>query len=83
MTGMTKKELATISGYTYRRLYDIDMSLPPDGKLFVECEDGKYDLAIFVQRWVKYNIDRETSEEADLDMVKAKHEIVKTRKTML
>lgn len=77
----TKKELATLAGYTYRRLYDIDAGLPNDSKLFVESEDGKYDLALFIQRWVKYNIDRETNDAADLDLVKARHEVVKTRKT--
>lgn len=79
----TKKELASIAGYTYRRLYDIDMGLPENGKLFVKGEGGKYDLAIFVQRWVKYNVDTETADEASLDEVKAIHERVKTRKTEL
>ena len=79
----TKKELASIAGYTYRRLYDIDMGLPENGKLFVKGEGGKYDLAIFVQRWVKYNVDAETADEASLDEVKAIHERVKTRKTEL
>ena len=57
----------------------------PDGKkLFVKCEDGKYDLAIFVQKWVDYNVSNEVSDEwQDLDLVKAKHEVVKTQKTEL
>ena len=76
----TKKELASIAGYTYRRLHDIDTGLPANGKLFVKGEGGKYDLAIFVQRWVKYNIDVETADDATLDEVKAIHERVKTRK---
>ncbi len=80
---LTKKELAQIAGYTYRRLHEIDLGLPPDGKLFVKGEDGKYDLALFVQRWVKYNIDRETQDDKTLDEVKAIHEQVKTRKTEL
>lgn len=80
---LTKKELATIAGYTYRRLHDIDMGLPENGKLFVKGEGGKYDLALFVQRWVQYNVDNETSSDQTLDEVKAKHEIVKTRKTEL
>ena len=80
---LTKKELATVAGYTYRRLHDIDMSLPEDGKLVVKGEGGKYDLAIFVQRWVRYNVDNETGDDQTLDEVKAKHEIVKTRKTEL
>lgn len=72
-----------IAGYTYRRLHDIDMALPDNGKLFVKGEGGKYDLALFVQRWVKYNVDHETAEEQSLDEVKARHEVIKTRKTEL
>lgn len=84
VTTMTKKELATVAGYTYRRLYDIDRDLPDGKKLFVKCEDGKYDLAIFVQKWVDYNVSNEVSDEwQDLDLVKAKHEVVKTQKTEL
>ena len=82
-TTMTKKELATIAGYTYRRLYDIDRDLPEERKLFVESEGGKYDLAIFVQRWVEYNVNRETEAVDNLDTVKARHEVVKTQKTEL
>jgi ribosomal protein L11 methylase PrmA len=41
---MTKKELASIAGYSYRQLYNIDRDLPDNGKLFVEGEGGKYDL---------------------------------------
>ena len=80
---MTKKELANIAGYTYRRVYDIDRDLPPDRKLFVVGEGGKYDLAIFVQRWVDYNVSRETDGIEDLDVVKARHEAVKIEKTEL
>jgi len=81
---LTKKELASVAGYTYRRLYDIDRDLPEGKKLFVKGEDGKYDLAIFVQKWVEYNVANEVSDEwADLDLVKAKHEVVKTQKTEL
>ena len=80
---LTKKELATAAGYTYRRLYDIDRDLPQDKKLFVQGEGGKYDLAIFVQRWVDYNVNNETADIDDLDTVKARHEIVKTQKTEL
>lgn len=81
---LTKKELASIAGYTYRRLYDIDRDLPKDKKLFVASEDGKkFDLALFVQRWVAYNVDSECSDADDLDVVKARHEIVKTQKTEL
>ena len=81
---MTKKELATVAGYTYRRLYDIDRDLPEDKKLFVAGEGGKYDLAVFVQRWVAYNVANETKgEHLDLDEVKAKHEVIKAEKTQL
>lgn len=82
-TAMTKKELATIAGYTYRQLYNIDRDLPQEKKLFVESEGGKYDLAIFVQRWVEYNVNREAADVDDLDTVKARHEVVKTEKTEL
>lgn len=82
---LTKKELATIAGYTYRRLYDIDRDLPENKKLFVQGKDSsKYDLAIFVQRWVEYNISAHCSEgPVDLDEVKAKHEVIKAEKTQL
>lgn len=84
VTTMTKKELATVAGYTYRRLYDIDRDLPEGKKLFVKCEDGKYDLAIFVQKWVEYNVNNEVSDDwADLDLARAKHEVIKTQKTEL
>ena len=82
---MTKKELATIAGYSYRQLYNIDRDLPEGKKLFVQGEGGKYDLAMFVQKWVDYNVTHELGDMADLDLdlVKAKHEVVKTEKTEL
>ena len=80
---LTMKELANIAGYTYRRLYDINRDLPPDKKLFVAGEGGKYDLAIFVQRWVDYNVRNETDDIEDLEVVKARHEAVKIEKTEL
>lgn len=83
MNGMTKKELASVAGYTYRRLYDIDRELPKEKKLFIESEDGKYDLALFVQHWLEYNLQKNTEEEDDLKTIKAKHEVVKTQKTKL
>lgn len=80
----TKVQISAISGYSDKQLNRIDKSLPEDGKLFVKSKDGKYDLAIFVQRWVKYRIEREYSDDyTDLDLVKAKHEVVKTKKTEL
>lgn len=78
---MTKKELATAAGYTYRRMFDIDRSLPEDEKLFVDSGDGKYDLAYFIQRWVQYNMKSEAEEDDELDTVKAKHEVVKMQKS--
>ena len=81
---MTKKDLATVAGYTYRQLHNIDMNLPEDRKLFVKGEGDKYDLAIFVQRWVDYNVQREIPDDIeDLDLVKARHEVVKIQKTEL
>lgn len=80
---LTKKELANVAGYTYRRLYDIDRDLPENRKLFVEGEGGKYDLAVFVQRWVEYNVAQESGDVDDLDTVKARHEAVKIEKTEL
>lgn len=80
---LTKKELATISGYTYRRLFDIDQGLPQDKKLFIKSENGKYDLALFVQRWVAYNMDRESGSDMSLEDAKAVHEQVKIEKTQL
>ncbi len=84
---LTKKELASISGYTYRRLHDIDMALPKDEKLFVQSETNpkKFDLALFVQRWVDYNVGQagggDDSEEYMI--IKAQHEKVKKEKTEL
>ena len=80
---LTKKELASVAGYTYRRLHDIDMDLPANKKLFVQSEADakKYDLAIFVQRWVAYNKDTAEEENEELSVVKAQHERVKKEKT--
>lgn len=80
---LTKKELATVAGYSYRRLHDIDMDLPGQKKLFVPSEDDpkKFDLALFVQRWVAYNKDTAEEENEELSVVKAQHERVKKEKT--
>ena len=80
---MTKKDLAQVAGYSYRRLHDIDLQLPNNEKLFVRCEDGKYNLTLFVQRWVQYNVEATHGDDRSLDEVKAIHERVKTRKTEL
>lgn len=78
---MTKKELAEVAGYSYRRLHDINTELPKDKKLFVKCEGGKFDLAIFVQRWIAYRMDAVEEESEELSKVKAQHEKVKKEKT--
>lgn len=82
---LSKKELASIAGYTYRRLHDIDTELPRDKKLFVrsETDDKKFDLAIFVQRWVAYNTQITEEESEELSTIKAKHEAVKMEKTRI
>ena len=87
--GMTRKELANLAGYTYRRLYDIDRSLPQDKKLFVpilgetDSKAQRCDAAIFVQRWVNYNLEQAEGATRELDKVRAEHEQVKKRKTEL
>lgn len=80
---LTKKQLAELAGYTYRRIYDIDKNLPKEKKLFIETEGGKYDAAMFVQRWVDYNMEQGLPDVEDLEVVKARHEVVKTQKTEL
>ena len=80
---MTKKQLAELAGYTYRRIYDIDKNLPKEKKLFVETEGGKYDPCMFVQRWVDYNMEQGLPDVEDLEVVKARHEVIKTQKTEL
>lgn len=83
-TAMTKKELAALAGYTYRRLYDIDKTLPEDKKLFVPAgTGGKCDAAVFVQRWVDYRVSEGGGTDKELDKVRAEHERIKTRKTEL
>lgn len=83
MEAYTKKELATIAGYSYRRLHDIDNELPRDKKLFVRSEEDekKFDLPLFVQRWIAYNRKAVEEESEELSAVKAKHELVKKEKT--
>ena len=84
---MTKQELAELTGLTYRQLYNINRNLmeeDEDKALFVKGEDAKKcDLAIFVQRWVEYNVEKCSASAEDLDAVKAAHESVKMRKTQL
>ena len=85
MIALTKKELANIAGYTYQRLYTIDRDLPESKKLFVKsgADEKKYDLAIFVQRWVAYNKVVAEDENQELSVVKAQHERIKKQKTQI
>lgn len=79
---MTKKELAEIAGYSYRQLYNIDKAAPTqDRKLFVSGEGGKYSLSLFVQRWVKYNVEHDSDGTEGWDTEKALHERVKREKS--
>lgn len=84
---MTKEQLAELAGITYRQLYNINKKLVQEDEnkaLFVKGETAKKcDLAIFVQRWVSYNVERASASADDLDAVKAQHEGVKMRKTQL
>ena len=84
---MTKQALAELTGMTYRQIYNINKKLceeDEDKALFVKGEDAKKcDLAVFVQRWVAYNVERASVDAGDLDAVKAAHESVKMRKTQL
>lgn len=84
---MTKKELAELTGLSFRQIFNINKKLTQDDEdkaLFVHGEDAKKcDLAIFVQRWAQYNADKVSAAADDLDAVKAQHESVKMRKTQL
>lgn len=82
---LTKKELAEISGYTYRWLHNIDKGLPKEEKLFVAGEDGKYDLATFVQRWAAYHASGRSAADGKLTLEEAKtmHEQVKMQKSQM
>lgn len=81
--GMRKNQLAELVDYTPRQLYNLDTKLPEDKKLFVQGEDGKFDLALFIQRWVDFNVEREKGDDLDYDQVKTEHERAKKRKTEL
>ena len=82
---LTRKEIADIAGYSYHGLYNINKALPEGRKLFVKGEGGKIDLAVFVQRWVDYNIEiavaRAGGDGNDLEGEKARHERLKADKT--
>ena len=79
----SQKELGELVGKTDRTIRNMDRELPEDEKLCVKASNGKYDVGIFVRRYVKMMVDRATQEMSDLDAVKARHEIVKTEKTEL
>lgn len=79
---MSRRQLADLAGYSYRRLYDIDKTLPKGEKLFVEGEGKKCDLAIFVQRWAAYSAKMAAGVAGtSLDDEKARHEKLKADKT--
>lgn len=80
---VTQKELAELVGYSPRRLRDINKSLPDESKFFVLDSSGKCDVKIFVERWVRFNIDREIIASSDLEQVRAEHEMIKIQKTKL
>lgn len=80
---LTKKELSTLAGYSYRRLHDIDTALPKEKKLFVKSEanEKKFDLALFVQRWAAYNAGNDMSDpDAEELLEKARHARLKADK---
>ena len=80
---LMQKELAELVGKTDRQIRNIDKEQEDGKRLLVKGEGGKYDAAIFVQRWVNLQVDKITEGMEDLDAVKARHEIVKTEKTTL
>ena len=80
---LTQKELAELVGRTDRQIRNINAPLPPEEKLLVKGEGGKFNAALFVQRWIEMQIRKITEGMEDLDAVKARHEIVKTEKTQL
>ena len=84
---MTAKELATVAGYSYRQLHNIDMDLQEGGAegLFRRsaADRDKYDLPFFVQKWVAYQTESAEEENLELSQIKAQHEKVKKDKTTL
>lgn len=80
---LMQKELAELVGKTDRQIRNIDREQEDGKRLLVKGEGGKYDAALFVQRWITLQIDKITEGMEDLDAVKARHEIVKTEKTTL
>ena len=80
---LMQKELAELVGKTDRQIRNIDKDQEDGKKLLVKVDGGKFDAAVFVQRWVSLQVDKITEGMEDLDAVKARHEIVKTEKTTL
>ena len=80
---MKQAQLAELVGLSDRHLRRIDKGLEPEEKLLVKAEDGQFDAATFVQRYLAMKIREVTDGMEDLDAVKARHEIVKTEKTQL
>lgn len=81
---MTKKELAELTGLTYRQVHNIDQKMQQQGQtLFEKGEEGKYKIGVFVQRWVDWRVQESTADMQDLDQIKARHEAVKMEKTQL
>lgn len=83
MVELTKKEISDAAGYSYHRLHDIERDLPKEKKFFLKTDSGKYDLAVFVQRWVAYNVEKASSSDMSLEDAKAVHEKVKIEKPSL
>ena len=80
---LTQKELGELVGRTDRQIRNINSTMDEEDTLLVKGPGGKYDAAVFVQRWVEMQVNKVTEGLDDLDAVKARHEIVKTEKTTL
>lgn len=79
--GLTKKQLAEAAGYTYRHIHEIDKRMPEDEKLFVPIMGSdKYDLSIFVQRWVDYKISEKGEKSEKMDSIAMRRENAKADK---
>ena len=83
MEGVSVKYLAELAGKTERRIRQINNDLPDNEKLLEADDNGKYDPAFFVKRWVAYQIKQEGGKEESLDDIKAQHEKVKMEKSQI
>lgn len=83
----TQAMLAELVGYSTRRLQQIDKTLDNEDKLFVYKKKGGLDPKIFIENWVKYQIDQQLDDENKpklaLEQVKAEHEKLKMEKTSI